>query len=75
MEIKTTANMERYAQSLKYLVIYPDKTTKFYKSLRPIAVDISVDYSTISRKLKDENPCICISQLTNYVFMIRKMSL
>jgi hypothetical protein len=56
-------------------VIYPDKTTKFYKSLRPIAIDISVDYTTISRKLKVENPCICISQLTNYIFMIRKMSL
>jgi|TARA_B100000795_G_scaffold150076_1_gene112407 hypothetical protein len=73
MEIRTTGCMERYAKSLKYFVIYPDKTTKFYKSLRQISVDIDVDYTTISRKLKEDNPCICISQLTNYIFMIRKM--
>lgn len=65
--------MEKYVQSLKYLVVFPDKTTRFYQSLRKIADDISVDYSTISRKLAVENPCICISKNTNFVFSVRKL--
>ena len=49
MDITLTSQMDRYVKSLKYLVVFPDKKTKFYKSLRKIAEDISVDYSTISR--------------------------
>tara|TARA_B100001121_G_C18346223_1_gene460338 strand:- start:321 stop:548 length:228 start_codon:yes stop_codon:yes gene_type:complete len=73
MDIKTIGQMNKYVKSLKYLVIFPDKTSKFYKSLRKISDDISVDYSTISRKLTEENPCICVSKNSNYVFSIRKL--
>ena len=39
MDITSTSQMDRYVKSLKYLVVFPDKTTKFYKSLRKIAED------------------------------------
>ena len=74
MDIASTSQMDRYLKSLKYLVVFPDKTTKFYKSLRKIAEDISVDYSTISRRLNEENPCICISKISGFIFSIRKLN-
>ena len=73
MDIKTPAEMEEYIKILKYLVVFPDKQTKFYKSLRDIAEDISIDYTTISRKLGEENPTICVSKLNNFVFLVRRM--
>ena len=73
MDITSINQMDRYVKSLKYLVVFPDKTTKFYKSLRRIADDISVDYSTISRRLSEENPCICISKTSGFIFSIRKL--
>ena len=74
MDITLTSQMDRYVKSLKYLVVFPDKTTKFYKSLRKIAEDISVDYSTISRRLNEQNPCICISKISGFIFSIRKLN-
>jgi hypothetical protein len=74
MDITLTSQMDIYVKSLKYLVVFPDKTTKFYKSLRKIAEDISVDYSTISRRLNEENPCICISKISGFIFSIRKLN-
>lgn len=74
MDIASTSQMDIYVKSLKYLVVFPDKTTKFYKSLRKIAEDISVDYSTISRRLNEENPCICISKISGFIFSIRKLN-
>lgn len=74
MDIASTSQMDIYVKSLKYLVVFPDKTTTFYKSLRKIAEDISVDYSTISRRLNEENPCICISKISGFIFSIRKLN-
>ena len=74
MDITLTSQMDRYVKSLKYLVVFPDKKTKFYKSLRKIAEDISVDYSTISRRLNEQNPCICISKISGFIFSIRKLN-
>jgi hypothetical protein len=73
IDIISISQMDRYVKSLKYLVVFPDKTTTFYKSLRKIAEDISVDYSTISRRLNEENPCICISKISGFIFSIRKL--
>lgn len=73
MDITTVAQMEKYAEKLRYLVIFPDRSTLFYKSLRSIATDICIDYTTISRRLSEENPCICVSQSSGYIFLIRKM--
>tara|TARA_B100000886_G_C20060286_1_gene341438 strand:+ start:107 stop:328 length:222 start_codon:yes stop_codon:yes gene_type:complete len=42
-------NVELY----NYIVLGSDSTCNAYKSLRNIADDINVDYSTISKKLKN----------------------
>lgn len=75
MELKSSIDFETYLNTLNYLVIYPDKTTKFYKSLRDIMGDIYVDSSTISKKLKDSNNCYVISRVNNFMYYIRKMDL
>jgi hypothetical protein len=74
IEITSITQMNRYVTSLKYLVVFPDKTIKFYKSLRKIAEDISVDYSTISRRLSEENPCICSSKISGFIFSVQKLN-
>jgi len=73
MELKRSNEFEIYFKTLNYLVIYPDKTTKFYKSLRKISEDIYVDYTTISKKLKEDESCYVISRVNNYMFYIKKM--
>ena len=74
MDINNELDMAKYLDDLKYLVIYPDKSLQMYKSLRDIAKDISIDSSTISKKMKSLDECICKSKLTNYIFYIKKMS-
>ncbi len=74
MELNTSNKFESYFKKLNYLVIYPDKSTKFYKSLRNISEDILVDYSTISKKLVDSDNCYVICRLNNYMFYIKKMN-
>jgi hypothetical protein len=73
MELRTTHHFERYFKTLNYLVVYPDKSTKFYKSLRSISSDIYVDYSTISKKLSNSNNCYVTCRLNDYIFYIQKM--
>lgn len=54
-------NVTEFAESLKkykYLCIGSDTTCNVYTSLRNISSDIDVDYSTISKKMKD-NSCLC----------------
>ena len=45
--------MERFIRKNKYLVVFPHKKSKLYKSLRDIEGEISVAASTISKKLKE----------------------
>jgi hypothetical protein len=52
--------------------VFPDKKTQIYGSLREISEDICVDYSTISKKLKNEGD-IFISKATDYIFWIQKI--
>jgi hypothetical protein len=73
VSIKTDKQMYQFAKSVKYLTIFPDKTIKHYPSLRKIAEDICVDYTTISKKLAENNPCLCQSQNEGYIFFIRKL--
>lgn len=73
LPINTDEEMIQYAHSIKYMVIFPDKSIKHYSSLRKIAKDICVDHTTISKKLGENNPCICKSQNNNCVFYIRKL--
>ncbi len=73
VSIKTEKEMSRFAKTIKYLTVFPDKTIKHYPSLRKIAEDICVDHTTISKKLGESNPCLCQSQNEGYIFLIRKL--
>jgi len=72
VEIDTPIDMLNFYKSIKYLVIGPDKKIEGYSCLRDITNDICIDYSTISKRLSESNPCICVSKITNYVFLIIK---
>jgi hypothetical protein len=72
--IKTELQMVNFLKKeLKYLVVFPDKTKHFYKSLRDIALNICVDASTISKKLDISDHCICIARGSDYIFWIKKL--
>jgi len=72
MELDSENKMLNYMKTLKYLVIFPDKKTKIYTSLREISDDICIDYSTISKKLKGITGDIFISKGTDFIFWIQK---
>jgi len=72
MELNTANKMIRYVKTLKYLVVFPDKKTQIYGSLREISEDICVDYTTISKKLKENSGDIFISKGTDFIFWIQK---
>lgn len=73
MELDTENKMMDFVRSLKYLVVFPDKKTQIYRSLRDISEDICVDYSTISKKLKNETGDVFISKGTEFIFWIQKI--
>jgi len=73
MELDTENKMMDFVISLKYLVVFPDKKTQIYRSLRDISDDICVDYSTISKKLKNETGDVFISKGTDFIFWIQKI--
>jgi len=59
----------------KYLVIYPDQSIKLYSNLRDIENDILISYSSISKKINENenNYCICEAKGTKYIFYIKKL--
>jgi len=73
MDLDTENKMMGFVRTLKYLVVFPDKKTQIYRSLRDISEDICVDYSTISKKLKNETGDIFISKGTDFIFWIQKI--
>ena len=70
----TEIEMKEFLQNKHYIVVFPDRSTKLYKSLREIQNEILVDASTISKKLKSYNSCFCISKSSGYVFFIKKFN-
>jgi hypothetical protein len=68
---KTADELNNYYNKIKYLVLFPDKNFKGYTSLREISREIYIDYSTISKRLNEANPCICYS-LDN-LYLIQKI--
>ena len=70
----TELEMKNFLENKHYLVIFPDKSIKLYKSLREIQNEIIVDASTISKKLKSLDNCFCISKSSGYVFFIKKFN-
>jgi hypothetical protein len=73
MQLDTENKMMNYVRKLKYLVVFPDEKTQIYSSLRDISLDISIDYTTISKKLKNDTGDIFISKLTGFYFWIQKI--
>ena len=73
MELNTENKIMDFVRTLKYLVVFPDKKTQIYRSLRDISEDICVDYSTISKKLKNETGDVFISKGTEFIFWIQKI--
>ena len=70
--IKTEEDMNKYIKN-KYLVVYPDKSIKLYSSLREIEYDIMISSSSISKKMKGTDNCICEAKGTKYIFYIKKI--
>jgi len=68
-EIRTETSMEKYLKK-KYIVIFPDKSILMFDSLRNIEKYINVSASTISKKLKNNNSCVCKTKGTDYVYGI-----
>ena len=67
--------MEEYVKHYNYVVIKADTSVEIYSSLRRIQDDISVDASTISKKLNENGgSCICIAKPMGYVFYIKKLT-
>jgi hypothetical protein len=75
MELNCEEDYNKYLNTLNYLVVYPDKETKFFKSLREIMKEIYVDSSTISKKLSENgDSCYVTCRMNDYIFYIKKMS-
>lgn len=64
--------MKSYIKKKNYLVVFPDKKTELFQSLRQIQKAISVDSSTISKKLSNDEHIIT-AKGTGYVFFIYKI--
>jgi len=74
MDLITEKDYEKYLNTLNYMVVYPDKVIKFYKSLRDIRSEIYVDSSTISKKLNEKNgSCFVTSRINDYTYFIKKL--
>ena len=71
-KINTEEDMEKYIKN-KYLVIFPDESLKLYSNLRNIEDEILVSSSTISKKMKGNDFCICEAKGTKYVFYIKRI--
>ena len=64
--------MKTYVNKYNYLVIFPDKKIELFKSLRDIQNSISIDSSTISKKLKN-NEHTFIAKGSEFIFYIKKI--
>lgn len=65
-------DMEKYINKYKYLVVFPDKKVELFKSLRDIQQSISIDSSTISKKLSNDEH-IFIAKGSQYIFYIKQV--
>lgn len=71
MELNNEKKMIGFIEKNKYLVVFPDKGIKLFQSLRKIESEISISASTISKKLKNENHCVCQSKGNDFIFYIK----
>jgi len=70
--ITTESEMSKYVKKFNYLVIFPDKKVELFKSLRDISKSISIDSSTISKKL-NKGEYMFTPKGSEYVFYIKCM--
>ena len=67
--------MDDFVKSVEcyyYFVLGSDSSCNGYKSLREIQDDINVDYSTISKKLKEDNTCFVTPKGSKTHYFIKK---
>tara|TARA_Y100000287_G_scaffold155497_1_gene132268 strand:- start:213 stop:467 length:255 start_codon:yes stop_codon:yes gene_type:complete len=75
LNLKTENAMLNYVKdNIKYLVVYPNRETKTYKSLKQIEKDICINASTISKKLKYSDSNIFTAKGMGYLFYIFKLN-
>ncbi len=72
--LETEDEFIEHIKSVKYLVIFPDTSCKMYFTLREVAVDISIDHTTIYKHLKNDVHCFCEAKHSGFLFYIRKIS-
>jgi hypothetical protein len=70
----TETQIKNYIQKNSYIVIFPDKKVEVFSSLRKIQDAISVDSSTISKKLKEQNYNYFKAKGSEYIFFIHKLN-
>jgi len=73
IDIKNEEQMSQFVSRLHYLVVFPDGSAHFYKSLRDIGKAIAIDYTTISKKLAGIESCVCIAKDSDYPFWVRRL--
>ena len=75
MDLKNEEMMLLYVHTaVKYLVVFPNRETKTYKSLKKIQNDTCINASTISKKLKEHNDAIFKTKGDGYIFYIKKLN-
>ena len=70
---KSETQVKEYINKYSYMVIFPDKKVELFSSLRNIQDAISIDSSTISKKLKEKGYNYFMAKGSGYVFFIHKL--
>ena len=70
--ITSEYEMNNYIKKYNYMVIFPDKKVELFKSLRDISKSISIDASTISKKL-GKGEYMFTPKGSEYIFYIKCM--
>ena len=70
--ITSEYEMNNYIKKYNYMVIFPDKKVELFKSLWDISKSISIDASTISKKL-GKGEYMFTPKGSEYIFYIKCM--
>tara|TARA_Y100000590_G_scaffold61202_1_gene65372 strand:+ start:1954 stop:2175 length:222 start_codon:yes stop_codon:yes gene_type:complete len=70
--IDSESKMHNFITKMSYIVIFPDEKIELFKSLRDIQKAISVNSSTISKKLKNKE-FFFTPKGSDFVFFIKKI--
>ena len=75
MDLKNEEMMLLYVHTaVRYLVVFPNRETKTFKSLKKIQDETCINSSTISKKLKQHNDAIFKTKGDGYIFYIKKLN-